>query len=603
MSHTGETAIGLQGNSYVLKQAIGKGGEGEVYGTDQPSVVAKIYHKPTEVLERKIRCMIRKKIATRTADGTSLIAWPLDVLYLNGTFAGYTMPFIAAGKQLFTLYHDKSTREFFGTYNWTKSLCVAMNLAHLVDIIHGYDCVIGDMNPGNIMVQPNGLVSIMDVDSFDITDPDTGEHFKCEVGIPDYLAPELQHRKSLKDESSKFTKHTDEFALAVHIFLLLFHYHPFLARPMTTFRISTDVNQIDSNIVNGTCPFVRKIQDVALPVGAPALTLLPEDLQADFKNTFGYTALDSISKSPYRTSAKTWYEHLKALDNGVGTVIVPCERNREHYRRRDQPCELCRAKDQYDAWMAEKLKSSRSTPEKEAAATFVDTQTPVTPPPAQTPQSSPKSKGIYWLLLLLGLLAAVWGYEMSGGSAERSYQSAMKAMDVEDYRSAIDEFEELEDYKDSGDLLVLSKYGYITSHLDCEDMRTYKYLNELRGGSSECQEIYDSLYQWNVEFLCVNTDADDKSTDLSSIKSGTTVYWHFKITGGTPGAETDLYYMVYFEGRVAELKKSEDSFSNNRIGCVSSTPNLGSASSLYVVCSIYDGNKDILGSKDILITK
>ena len=36
--------------------------------------------------------------------------------------------------------------------------------------------------------------NILDVDSFDITDPDTGERFECTVGISEFLAPELQGR-------------------------------------------------------------------------------------------------------------------------------------------------------------------------------------------------------------------------------------------------------------------------------------------------------------------------------------------------------------------------------------------------------------------------
>lgn len=131
--------------AYRIRERKGAGGEGTVYLTDQPGIVAKIYHNPTAVQERKLRCMLNKKIATKAPNGTSLIAWPKDILYQNGAFAGYTMPLIEAGKPIFTLYHDKSTREFFNDYNWTKSLCVAMNLAHLVDIIHNCDCVIGDM--------------------------------------------------------------------------------------------------------------------------------------------------------------------------------------------------------------------------------------------------------------------------------------------------------------------------------------------------------------------------------------------------------------------------------------------------------------------------
>lgn len=606
MVQTGETIYGFQGQAYRIRERKGAGGEGTVYLTDQPGIVAKIYHNPTAVQERKLRCMLNKKIATKAPSGTSLIAWPKDILYQNGAFAGYTMPLIEAGKPIFTLYHDKSTREFFNDYNWTKSLCVAMNLAHLVDIIHNCDCVIGDMNPGNIIVHPNGLVSILDVDSFDITDPATGEHFKCGVGIPDYLAPELQHRRSLKDESSRFTKHTDEFSLAVHIFLLLFHYHPFLARSLKTYVQSSDVNQIDQNIANGVCPFVRPVNNVALPVGAPELSLLPPFLQEDFKRTFGYTALDSITKSAQRTSAKTWYEHLKALYGSLGTLMVPCGKNPEHYRRADQPCELCKAQARLDAWMTQQKggAQNRQAANRQTAATNMAAKAPQ-PQPNPQPQPKPRKKsgGFYKFLLIAGILATLLGvwYAKESGSEQSRYERAVTLMNSGEYVEAIDIFEELADYEDSQDYLLLAKAGYVNEHLDREDTRTYWYLRELKDLSEGYREVYETLYQWRVEFLAVNTEADDETTNLSSASAQDKVYWHFKVTGGTPGAEADLYYQVFVTGEKAELDKFNEAYSNNSTGWIRAGFTLERSTTAY--CRIYDENKELLGEKSIKIIK
>lgn len=190
----------------------------------------------------------------------------------------------------------------------------------------------------------NGLVSILDVDSFDITDPATGEHFKCGVGIPDYLAPELQHRRSLKEESSRFTKHTDEFSLAVHIFLLLFHYHPFLARSLKTYVQSSDVNQIDQNIANGVCPFVRPVNNVALPVGAPELMSASAVSPGGFQANVWIHGPGQISRKVLsRTGAKTWYEHLKSLYGQLGNADgFPAGRIRSITAERTSPANCVR---------------------------------------------------------------------------------------------------------------------------------------------------------------------------------------------------------------------------------------------------------------------
>ena len=606
MAQMDEKLYGFGGQEYRLGESKGRGGEGAVYLTDHPGIAAKIYHNPTEVQERKIQCMLRKKIATRTADGTPLIAWPMDILFQNGRFVGYTMPLIEGGKPIYILFRDKDTRDFFKDYNWTKSLCVALNLAHLVDIIHSNECVIGDMNPGNMIVYPNGWVSILDVDSFDITDPATGEHFKCGVGMPDYLAPELQHRKSLKDESSKFTKHTDEFALAVNIFQLLFHYHPFLAVNMESYVASSDTNQRDQNIVNGICPFVRKIDNVALPVGAPELGLVPPFIQEDFKRTFTYTALDSVAKSAQRTSARTWYEHLNALYSSVGTLMLPCNKNPEHYRRADQPCELCRAQERKNLWEKQYRKqqngaapSSQNT-DKQSAGSQAAAQTAAAS--RQVSGNARTNKKFGWFfLIIVGIMLTILGFWLgTGGMQQIKYRAAISSLDEGDYVSAIESFEELENYEDSGDYLMIAKACYVQENLNCEDRRTYLYLSELRESSEDFREIFDSLYRWRAEFIGVNTDADDTSTEISTIEAGTTVYWHYKITGGIPGESTYIYYQLHCEGESGKLLKTEDPYSNNTTGWVS-WETTGVDTGTVVSLRLYDEDQELLGEKEIKI--
>ena len=94
MAGAGSTLIGLKGKKYQLQSEKAKGGEGTVFVTGDPSVVVKVYHRPDAWTERKLKCMVRHPL-NPYADGVHLlIAWPLDVVYENGTFVGYVMPFV-----------------------------------------------------------------------------------------------------------------------------------------------------------------------------------------------------------------------------------------------------------------------------------------------------------------------------------------------------------------------------------------------------------------------------------------------------------------------------------------------------------------------------
>ena len=177
----------------------------------------------------------------------------------------------------------------------------------------------------------------------------------------------------------------------------------------------------------------------------------------------------------------------------------------------------------------------------------------------------------------------------------------MTLMNSGEYVEAIDIFEELADYEDSQDYLLLAKAGYVNEHLDREDTRTYWYLRELKDLSEGYREVYDTLYQWRVEFLAVNTEEDDETTNLSSASAQDKVYWHFKVTGGTPGAEADLYYQVFVTGEKAELDKFNEAYSNNSTGWIRAGFTLERSTTAY--CRIYDENKELLGEKSIKIIK
>ena len=101
--------------------------------------------------------------------------------------------------------------------------------------------------------------------------------------------------------------------------------------------------------------------------------------------------------------------------------------------------------------------------------------------------------------------------------------------------------------------------------------------------------------------MAVNTEEDDATTDLSSASAKDKVYWHFQVTGGTPGAEAELYYQVFVTGEKAEFKSFNGTYSNHSTGWIRAGFTLESSTTAN--CRIYDENKELLGEKSIKIIK
>ena len=355
-----EILTGLSGQQYTITDHIKSGGEGGVYNTNLPEYVAKIYDiskinidARMAALEKKLIYMVSHRIPTKIPNGTVIVTWPQDVLYRDETFVGYIMPKVLGAKPIYMLNRGGSqAKEVIPGYNWKAAVSVAVNLANIVEFLHSRNVVIGDMNSDNLLVYPDGFVVVIDTDSFDITDSVSNIHYKCSVGTEEFLPPELQGR-NLERENVRFTKHTDEFALAVHIFqLLMNNMHPFNTRVITDYKQSLPENDQNHNIVVGNCPFVRKIDGCEIPLGAPDMNrLLPDYLVEDFKRTFDYqldqsdpSYMNKLKKyEENRTPVADWHRHLEQLAKDPG--LVQCQSDSEHYYLASKgQCELCEAK-------------------------------------------------------------------------------------------------------------------------------------------------------------------------------------------------------------------------------------------------------------------
>ena len=337
----------------LYDKPLGWGGEGAVYEIDGDAQhVAKIYHDDPQrkkfdteakrqAMREKIETMISMHIQT-TIDGVLRLAWPQDILLENGKFVGYVMPKVSTPYKIFHVTRNDRTA-IFSNYTWKYSVQYAYNLSWVVWYLHMNQIIIGDMNMNNIAVDTTGRVVLIDCDSFDIQNPRTHVRYKCEVGLPELLAPEMQACGQIKNGT--FTKESDDFSLAIHIVrLLMNNADPFGAKVVGINVNSQTAMDINSSILNGESPYFRKIPKKRIPDWAPRLDLLPPELIAAFERTFSYTQTTVLTSAKRRTTAEEWNRLLltyaKAEPN---PALRTCQKNPSHvYPAHHTSCPFCR---------------------------------------------------------------------------------------------------------------------------------------------------------------------------------------------------------------------------------------------------------------------
>jgi DNA-binding helix-hairpin-helix protein with protein kinase domain len=316
-----------------LGPQMGRGGEGSVFEVEgQPTQVAKVYHKrplPDEQVAK-----LEAMVSCWSSSLEMISSWPRALLFdpTSRKPSGILMSKMEGARPLHELYGTTNRRRHFPEAGWHHLILAARNTAAAFHTMHTAGVVVGDVNQGNLLVDKQMCVRMIDCDSFQIAS--NGRTYHCPVGTPHFTPPELQSQK-LRDVTR--TVNHDRFGLAILIFHLLFvGRHPFAGR----YHGPGDLT-IEKAIAERRFAFSKN--RAATLVDPPPASLLLDDLPAGvaqlFEAAFRY-APDSADA--LRPSPMDWVSQLEAMMKRRRT----CKFDSMHvYAAELDECPWCRIED------------------------------------------------------------------------------------------------------------------------------------------------------------------------------------------------------------------------------------------------------------------
>ena len=313
MSTAPHRVYAAAGRPLYLDKELGRGNEGSVHTVQgQPSLVAKVYHRPKPEQDQKLRLMV----AARDARLERYVAWPTGILteQPGGPVIGFVMPKVADRNPSHLVYSPAHRKQDMPGIKWDFLVLAARNLAAAVDTVHSHGYVIGDLNQNGVLIGADATVHLIDSDSFQVRG--TNQVFRSLVGVPEFTSPELQN---VRFDSQDRSPNHDAFGLAVLIFqLLMCGRHPFAGVPLTA--AAGDDMGADIRASRYAYAHDSHIRGLTAPPTAPPLSLLPDELQAMF-----YQAFTEDGKR-LRPKAKQW---VAGLDR-TRRALHKCQQNPAH---------------------------------------------------------------------------------------------------------------------------------------------------------------------------------------------------------------------------------------------------------------------------------
>lgn len=296
----------------VELRPFASGGEGDLFKITSPqgfkNRVLKVYRpeKRTKERQAKIEYLKNNTPNIQSKEGHNSIIWIEDIAYENGNFIGFTMH-MAVGIKLELLCHKKLPPQL--TSEWKKfdftnsdslglRLKICYNIAVALYHIHRMSCyVLVDMKPENIMIQSNGLISLIDIDSVAVV-KNGNLLYHPPVVTPEYSPPEHYKQQGI------FKETWDRFSLAVIFYRLLCGIHPFTGSCSAPYD---KCNGLSDMVQNGLFPFGSKKSNFnVIPQPHNTFNKLDKKTQNYFVQCF-----DGGHYNPdMRPSAEDWCKNL-----------------------------------------------------------------------------------------------------------------------------------------------------------------------------------------------------------------------------------------------------------------------------------------------------
>jgi formylglycine-generating enzyme required for sulfatase activity len=358
----------LQNRWITLTQELANSGEAKVWHTNFNGYLAKIYHNPHNERVDKLQLMVRNRPSDPNAHLNHIsFAWPYSILEDNqGKVVGFLMPEVVGSETLLKLCTPIMRRKYKLETNWYFLHVVARNIAAIIEAIHLKGYVLGDIKLENILVNNRALPTIIDTDSFQVSDPYSGKIYRCLVGSEGFTPAELIG-VNIADVDQ--TEVHDRFRLGVVIYYLLFGGPPFRG----LWQGGGDSLEQSELIRRGLWPFSGDKLLVPSNTTIP-LNILHPDLHALFLRCF-----NEGHKFPHRRpTAKEWRGTLEAALKEV----IRCGKIDNHYYNRSYgKCYWCeRFSDlNLDIFASKSIATVTSTPSPKVSP----------PPPPISIKSSP----------------------------------------------------------------------------------------------------------------------------------------------------------------------------------------------------------------------
>jgi len=303
------------GKNYIADDSpLMSGAEGEVYQViDNPGLLIKMFFPNNRTLfrENKITYLTQHKPDEALL---SKAAWPLEVIYLDNKFVGFLMKRIIGNNLEILCLETFNTAKYpqFASFERTKvesidkRILICFNIADLVAGIHLLkDYTIVDLKPENFLFDANGNVYLLDIDSFQIYNPENNAIYKGLVNTLEYTPPEYYSLTNA--ENTFFSSNWDLFGMAVIFYRILIGIHPYTASahksPYNSLSILHELIE-HQLFVHG----IKREYCGVIPLIHQNFYNLDDSIQELFRTAFGQMT-DSILDRP---TALEWSEALKS---------------------------------------------------------------------------------------------------------------------------------------------------------------------------------------------------------------------------------------------------------------------------------------------------